>query len=323
APPRSAAVPAPSPGALRARHAGHDFAAAAPGVPPHAVPPLDASPSADMLDYSRLTMTGPDAAEGRGTLRPGSTGTHALVAEHRRRADTVARLARPAHAVDVRVSAGSFDYRFDTAAPADVEADGLWHTVPVSEVPVRTEFEYVCVPAVDQSVFGTVLVTNTSSHALLAGPVDVMVDGDFVLTASLPTLAPGQRQAVGVGVAESVRVARRTHMRESTAGLRGGTTVLDHTVEVGVANRLPYPVVVEVRERVPVSTDKDVRVEEHPAQPPWGEPDRPLGGQESSRVRGARVWRVELESGRTTTLTGGFEIRLPVGKAVVGGNRRN
>ncbi|MFC4033314.1 DUF4139 domain-containing protein [Streptomyces polygonati] len=291
-------------------------------------PLTDAAPAppalaADLLDYARLTMTGPDAAEGRGTLRPGSTGLPPFVGEYRRLADTVARLPRPAHVVDVRASAGSFDYRFDTAAPVDVGADGHWHTVPVGEVRVSTEFEYVCVPSVDPSVFGTVLVTNSSRHALLAGPVDVLIDGDFVLTAALPTLAPGQRQAVGVGVAESVKAARRTHMRESTAGLRGGTTVLDHTVEVELANRLPYPVLVEVRERVPVSADKDVRIEEHAARPPWAEPGQPLDGQEDTYVRGARIWRVALEPGRTTTLTGGFDVRFPVGKAAVGGNRRN
>jgi len=82
-------------------------------------------------------------------------------------------------------------------------------------------------------------------------------------------------------------------------------------------------VVVEVRERVPVSDDKDVRIEERRAQPPWTEPDRPLDGQDGSYTRGARVWRVALEPGRTTTLTAGFDIRLPAGKAVVGGNRRD
>lgn len=306
-----------------ARTFGPQQRSAAPGGSRSDAPPAEPFLSADLLDYARLTMTGPDTPEGRGTLRPGSTGTPALVKKYRLWAGVVARLDRPAHAVDVRVSAGSFDYRFDTAAPVDVEADGMWHTVPVSEVPVSTEFAYVSVPSVDQSVFGTVLVTNTSSHALLAGPVDVMVDGDFVLTAALPTLAPGQRQAVGLGVAESVRVVRRAHMRESTAGMRGGTTVLDHTVEVEVANRLPYPVVVEVRERVPVSMDKDVRIEEHTARPPWSEPGEPLDGRPESYVRGARIWRVALEPGRTATLTGGFEIRFPVGKAAVGGNRRN
>ncbi|MEW1859128.1 DUF4139 domain-containing protein [Streptomyces sp. NPDC088194] len=294
-----------------------------PALAPQPAPPAHLAPAAELLDYASLVMAGPQAPEGRGTLRTAGEGTDAVVTEYRRRAAAVARLARPAHAVDVRLSAGSFDYRFDTAAPADVEADGQWHTVPVSEIPVRTEFEYVCVPAQDTAVFGTVLVTNTSAHPLLAGPADVMVDGDFVRTAALPTLAPGQRQAVGLGVAESVQVARRAHMRESTAGLRGGTTVLDHTVEVEVANRLPYPALVEVRERIPTSADKDVRIEERRADPRWTDPGAPLDGQEGTYVAGARVWRVTLEPGRTATLTGGFEIRLPVGKSVVGGNRRN
>ena len=290
---------------------------------PAAEPVPEVTPAEGMLDYARLVLAGPDAPAGRGTLGQGSAGTDPVVAEYRRRADEVRWLTRPRYAADVRASAGSFDYRFDTATPVDVEADGGWHTVPVCEVRARMESEYVCVPSVDPAVYGTVQVTNASAHALLAGPADVVVDGDFVLTAPLPTLAPGERQAVGTGVVESVQVARRTHMRESTAGLRGGTTVLDHTVEVEVANRLPHPVVVEVRERIPVSTDKDVRIEEHRTATQWTAQDEPPAGHDEPYVRGARAWRVALEPGRMQTLTGGFEIRLPAGKAVVGGNRRN
>jgi hypothetical protein len=188
---------------------------------------------------------------------------------------------------------------------------------------VGVEFGHVCAPCEDPAVFATAEVANTSPHALLAGPVDVMVDGEFVRTAPLPELAPGQRQSVGLGVAESVKAARRAHMRESTAGLRGGTTVLDHTVEIDLANGLPYPVVVQVRERVPVSYDKDVRIEEHKAVPAWTPAAAPVAGQEEDYVAGVRTWHVALEPGGTATLTGGYAIRLPAGKAVVGGNRRN
>ncbi len=324
---RSAAPMAAKAMAVR-RSAAFGAAQEAPGYAPAqdvaAQPPGPASPGADLLDYAALTLAGPDAPDARGTLRPAPAGLGRAGAQQRRRAaDEVGRLPRPAHAVDVRASAGSFDYRFDTAAPADVASDGRWHVVPIGETPVLTESRHVCVPAVDSAVFGTVVLTNTSPHALLAGPVDVMVDGDFALTAALPTLAPGQRQSVGVGVAESVQVARRTRMRESTAGLRGGTTVLDHTVEIEVANRFPYPVSLEVRERVPVSEEKDVRIEEHRAQPAWERAEEPLDGQDGTYVRGARVWRIDLAPGRTATLTGGYEIRVPAGKSVVGGNRRN
>jgi uncharacterized protein DUF4139 len=128
---------------------------------------------------------------------------------------------------------------------------------------------------------------------------------------------------VGLGVTESVKVARVTHMRESTAGLRGGTTVLDHTVEITVGNRLPYPVTVQVRERVPVSHDKDVRIDEHEPRPAWTAATAPVAGQEDAYVSGVRTWNVPLEPGADATLTGGYTIRVPAGKAVVGGNRRN
>ncbi|SEQ38078.1 DUF4139 domain-containing protein [Streptomyces radiopugnans] len=320
--PAAASAPAPlapaSPGGLRA-------AARAAAVSPPSPPPPP-GPAEGMLDYSGLTLAGPDEPGRRGRLRPAPDERGTAVAEHRRRAESVARLARPSHAVDVRQSAGSFHHRYDTAAPVDVAADGAWHTVPVREIPVETVPEYVCVPSVDQTVYGTVLLTNASGHPLPAGPADVVVDGGFVLTTPLPTLAPGECRRVGTGAVESVKAARRTRLRESTAGLRGGTTVLDHTVEVELANRLAHRITVEVRERVPVGTDKEVRIEERPAEPPWTAADGPLDdpdGGDGRHVRGVRIWRVELEPGRTTVLRGGYEVRIPAGKALVGGNRRD
>lgn len=277
-----------------------------------------ALPGADLLDYAGLVLTGADDAVARGRLRPG--GSYDAVAEqYRRRAEMVASLALPAHAARVRESAGSYDYRFDVAAAADVESDGGWHTVPVCAVEVGLEPEFVTVPSVDESVYGTVHVTNASAHALLAGPADVSVGGEFLMTVPLPTLAPGERQRVGVGVVESVQVARRTHMRESTAGLRNQTTVLDHRIEIDVANHLAREITVEVLERVPVSDDKDVKVEEHAADPKWERDTEPRDGHV---VRGARVWRLRLPANSTRTLVGRYEIRIPGGKSVVGGNRR-
>ncbi|WP_101258124.1 DUF4139 domain-containing protein [Streptomyces barkulensis] len=318
-----AAASAPLAPAALAAPAAPGAAAAPPPPSPRPSPP---GPAEGMLDYSGLTLAGPDEPGRRGRLRPAPDELGTAVAEHRRRAESVARLARPAHAADVRQSAGSFHHRYDTAAPVDVAADGAWHTVPVREIPVETVPRYVCVPSVDPTVYGTVLLTNASRHPLPAGPADVVVDGDFVLTAPLPTLAPGERRGMGIGAVESVKAARRTRLRESTAGLRGGTTVLDHAVEVEIANRLAHRITVEVRERVPVSTDKEVRIEERPAEPPWTDPGRPLddeGWGDGRHVRGARIWRVELEPGRTTVLRGGYEVRIPAGKALVGGNRRD
>ncbi|MGW4163614.1 DUF4139 domain-containing protein [Streptomyces sp. NPDC004788] len=289
--------------------------APAPAAPPPAGPP---QPSGAELDYAALELCGPDEpGTRRGRLFPGAP-FDPVAAELRRRAETVAALPLPGHAVRPRESAGSFDHRFDAAARADIPSDGTWHTVTVGEIAVGLRTEYLCVPSVEPTVYATLVLSNASEQALLAGPVEVTVDDDFLLTAALPTLAPGGARRVGLGPAEGIRVVRRTHMNESTAGLRNNTTVLDHRVQVELANRLPRPVTVEVRERVPVSSEPDVRIEERAG---WAAPDDGAGPEQYAP--GTRVWRVDLPAGGTTALEGGYEIRIPAGKALVDGNRRS
>ncbi|MFD4917153.1 DUF4139 domain-containing protein [Streptomyces virginiae] len=328
------AQPARPRAAGRARGGGMGFggapAPAAPAAPGGVAPPAPASapapepvagppqPSGAELDYAALVLCGPDEHVGRRGRLFADSPADPVAAEHRRRAEAVGGLALPGHAVRPRESAGSFDHRFDAAARADIPSDGTWHTVTVGEIPVGLRTEYVCVPSVEQIVYATLVLSNATDQALLAGPVEVTVDEDFLLTAALPTLAPGGVRRVGLGPAEGVRVTRRTNLRESTSGLRNNITVLDHQVHVELANRLAGPVTVEVHERVPVSSDPDVRIEE---RADWTTPEAGAGPEH--HAPGTRVWRVDLPAGGTTALDGGYEIRIPAGKAVVGGNRRS
>ncbi|MFE7644206.1 DUF4139 domain-containing protein [Streptomyces phaeoluteigriseus] len=310
-------------GATRAGRAA--FAAkapAAPGRPASPPPPAPAvgppQPSGAELDYTALVLCGPDEQGARrGRLFPDSS-FDPVAAEYRRRAESVAALPLPGHAVRPRESAGSFDHRFDAAARADIPSDGTWHTVTVAEIPVGLRTEYLCVPSVEPTVYATLVLSNATDQALLAGPVEVTVDDDFLLTASLPTLAPGGVRRVGLGPAEGIRVSRRTNLRESTSGLRNNVTVLDHRVHVELANQLARPVTVEVRELVPVSSEPDVRIEE---RADWTAPEDGAGSEH--HAPGTRVWRVALPAGGTAALDGGYEIRIPAGKALVGGNRRS
>ena len=92
--------------------------------------------------------------------------------------------------------------------------------------------------------------------------------------------------------------------------------MLAHRVHVELANRLAHPVTVEVHEQVPVTSEADVRIDEHAD---WTTPE-----QDADRYTpGTRVWRVDLPGGGETALDGGYDIRVPAAKALVGGNRRS
>ncbi|MFD5840983.1 DUF4139 domain-containing protein [Streptomyces chartreusis] len=301
--------------------------AARPAIPPAAPPPPPPSapvqsgpprPSGAELDYAGLELSGADEPDGRrGRLFPRAPHDPVAV-EHRRRAEAVAALPLPGHAVRPRESAGSFDHRYDAVARADIPSDGTWHTVTVTEIPVGLRTEYLCVPSVEQTVYATLVLSNATDQALLAGPVDVTSDDDFLTTAALPTLAPGGVRRMGLGPAEGIRVTRRTNLRESTSGLRNNTTVLAHQIHVELSNRLAQAVTVEVHEQVPVTSEPDVRIDE---RADWTTPEQ--DGGPDRHAPGTRVWRVDLPAGSSASLDGSYDIRIPAAKAVVGGNRRS
>lgn len=284
-----------------------------------------------LLDYGNLYMPPPHDGRGRLQPQPGD-GIAMLAAMHvevnvvmttvmavTQRAARVESLPLPprAHAP----SGGSFDYRYDCGTRVDVPSKGEWTLVAVANADVGLTPEYACVPSVEPLVYRTLKLHNRSTHALLRGPVDITLGDEFLLTADLPHLAPGEKGArLGLGVEEAIKVARKTHFKETTGGLLGGSTVLPHDVEIEVNNRLGFDAPLEVRERVPISLDEEVKIEEAKVEPAW---EKDEGLRDGVSVRGARAWRVTVPAGQKMTLSAQYVVRIPSGKMVVGGNRRS
>jgi uncharacterized protein (TIGR02231 family) len=291
----------------------------------------------DLLDYNHLELAAADQPGLRGRLQPQpayltqelialaaihvQVDVTAFIAWHERTAASVQHVAPPAWAVPPRESTPHFDYRFDVESRAEVPSDGTWHTLPVFSAPVGLTAEYVCVPSMEPRAFRTVKVENRTPHALLAGPVDVTLGDEFLMTSPLPTLVPGAVQRLGLGVEESLKVSRNTRFEEVSGGMFGGVTVLAHHVSIELANRLKQPVTVEVHERVPAVplSEKDVKVEEQEVLPPWHK--RPLLPEETP-VEGERTWRVTLKPGEKQALNATWAVRIPSNKMLQGGNRR-
>jgi uncharacterized protein (TIGR02231 family) len=299
--------------------------------------PAELEPAVDLLDYASLELGAAREPETRGRLHPQREalpreqlvvlGVHlhvdvfALLASSEQEAEALQQVEPPAWCVPPDHSTPHFDYRFDVEARVEVPSDGRWHTVPVFSAPVGLSAEYVCVPSVEPHVFRTVKVENRTPHALLAGPVDVTLGDEFLMTSPLPTLVPGATQRLGLGVEEALKVSRNTRFDELSGGMFNNNSTLMHHVRVELANRTSQRVTVEVLERVPAvpPSEKDIKVEESEVQPAWSKRTPPPG---ETPVEGERVWRVTLKPGETQALSAAWSVRIPSNKTLVGGNRR-
>jgi hypothetical protein len=305
--------------------------ALAPGEPPApTVAPLEPSPAGALLDYGSLRLGAPND-DRRGSLwlpdtlararESGGDGEAILAALARASAHEaeLARLAAPAGHTYPEALVG-FDFQYDAATRADVPSDGAFHTLAVTEAEGPATLVHVTVPREEPSAYRVLELSCPLEGAVLRGPVDVYLDGSLAVSASLaPTPAGGALQ-VGMGVDESIKVARNVRFREESAGLMGGSTSLVHELEIELRNNSAAAARVEVRERLPVLQKGEEEIELRPGRtsPPWQDLV-----QEDPPLDGGKRWIVELASGQQLTLAAEYAIRISAKNELVGGNRRD
>lgn len=257
---------------------------------------------------------------GRTGLVVGGDARQAL-AEAAQRAESAAAVALPRGASPLRDDRTSFDYAYAADAPVDVPSDGAYHSVPVTTAALASDVAFVVVPREDTNVFRVATLRHTGNTPFLAGPVEVYVGDEYVLTTELPTVPGGGQFQLGLGVEQAIKCARNARYSESRSGDKVvATHELRHTLEIELANHLDRDVQCEVRERIPQpAANAEVVVEEGRVVPAWSnysqsERGRPLAG--------GRRWKVSVAPGARVKLTAEYVVKIYANNEIAGGNRR-
>ncbi len=290
----------------------------APGAGPKPAEPPGIEPGEDWLDFDTLVLGDPEDRGRRGRIgrdiRP-SFGAQARTARGR-----IDGLGDPPHARDPLSTRGRFDHRYDAEGTVDVPSNARPHrvTVAAAEAPAKPRFRTV--PREGAEVFRETELKNPFDAPLLAGPVEVFVDGALSTTSSISAVDRGGSIRLGLGVEDRLRVARNVRAEESSAGLLGGTTAVDHEVTIDLSSALGHPATVEVIDRLPITDDKDVEVTPGPSKPAAEKYDQTERGL---AVRGGLRWQVLVPPGGKARVDFSYQIRLPAKNEIVGGNRRD
>ncbi|WP_211194740.1 DUF4139 domain-containing protein, partial [Pyxidicoccus fallax] len=246
----------------------------------------------------------------------------AAVAEAEIRAQHMASAPLPGGAADVRNTSSRFDFSYTAEATVDVPSDGVFHSVALGSRTGDASVLYVAVPREDSNVYRQAEVQNPLPAPMLAGPAEVYVGGEYVLSTTLPTVAPRGNFKLGLGVEQAIRCARNTRFSEQRSGSKiVATTELWHDVIIDLANNLDRDITCEVRERIPQpAPDAEVVVEEGAVTPAW-EPytQQERGGR---TLEGGRRWRLTVPAHHTQQLSARYVVKLYANNELEGGNRR-
>ncbi len=295
------------------------------------------APAMEVVVYGSLRLSGPESGA-RGSLTSvdrrqafieslahlhlvATFDVLALVERAESQGQEIYSARAPEGSSDVRAEAGWYDYVYGTDATVDVPSDGTFHSVPVNTRSASSDVLYVVVPREDPQVYRQALVRNPLASPLLPGPVEVSVGGEYVLTTTLPSVAPGGDFKLSLGVEQGIKVARNARYLEQRSGDKVvATNELIHDLELEVVNNLERAAKCEVRERVPQpAAEAEVVVEEGGINPPW---EAYKQEERGTVIEGGRRWVFTVNPGATQKLAAQYRVKLYANNELVGGNRR-
>lgn len=181
-----------------------------------------------------------------------------------------------------------------------VRSDGRSVRIRIGQVELPSTPRIVAAPELSLSASHTVELANNGKQPLLPGPVGLFNGGAFLGTTDIPFVAEGEKFIVLMGVADRIKLARTIDRRNSSLVSGGDRKRLQVAFDVSVENLGTEPAQVLLRDRVPVSENKEVRVSSVDIEP-TGKPDD----------KGLLAWNLTLGAGEKRAFRIAYVLEYP------------
>ena len=197
---------------------------------------------------------------------------------------------------------------YNLPSKISVKSDKSEHKFPISSQILPAEFEYSSYPRVSPFAYLGSRVTNSKGLQLLAGRVNIFLEGDFVGFSSISNIAPSEEFDMYLGIDENVKVKRELLEKKVDetliAGIPSRTKRTAFKYKLTVENYKSKKIKVKLFEAIPVSEDDRIKIKIdeinlEPAVKDWE--DR----------KGVWLWELELDPQQKQEIFYTFTVEHP------------
>lgn len=188
---------------------------------------------------------------------------------------------------------------FKIAVSSSIPSDNSPQRVPVTSAALKAVPEYLTVPKRQTAAFLTSKVANSSDFPLLAGAMNVFLDGTFVATSGLRTVMSGEKFDLALGVDDGIAVKhKRVQKFTEDTGLTNSGKRITYEYLLTVQNNKKTAERVIVADQVPLSRNERIVVK--------------LLSPDAKEVKptdeGTLKWTLDLKPGEKRELTVKFTV---------------
>jgi hypothetical protein len=188
----------------------------------------------------------------------------------------------------------------------NLETDGKTTTIAIKKIEIPTSFEYFSIPKVDPSAFLTAKIINWQDYDLQPGETNLYFEGTFLGKTYLDVSAANDTLSVAIGKDNNIHVTRKLIKEYSSHKFIGSNRTDSRTYEITVLNTRKVPVNIDVQDQVPVSTTKEISIDDINAP-----------GADLDKQTGIANWKLTLAAGQEKKLQLSYNVKYPKDRKVV------
>lgn len=204
--------------------------------------------------------------------------------------------------VTATIEAAATSASFKVGVASTIPSDNSPQKVPITAATLKAAPEYLTVPKRQTAAFLTSKVVNSSEFPLLAGAMNVFLDGTFVATSGLRTVMAGEKFDLALGVDDGIAVKhKRVQKFTEDTGLTNSGKRITYEYLLTIQNNKRTAERVVVADQVPLSRNEKVVVK---LLSPDARDVKPTN-------EGTLKWTLDLKPGEKRELTVKFTVEHP------------
>lgn len=194
---------------------------------------------------------------------------------------------------------------FKITKPYSIPASETVTVITIDQFEVPAAYEYFTAPLLNQNVFLTAKIKDWEKFDLLPGEANIYFEGSYAGKTFMDPLQSTEELPVSLGVDPGVIVERKQIENLKAKSFLGGTRIVSKNYELTVRNNKQTDVDIVIMDRIPVSQNKEIKVEEIKT-----------GGAEYDDKKGLLTWKLNLKAKESVKKQLGYEIKYPKQKKI-------
>jgi len=211
----------------------------------------------------------------------------------------------------------------DLTATGDVKQQGITNTsfkitkpysilsteevtvIAIDRFDAPAEYEFFTAPLLNANVFLTAKLKDWEKFDLLPGEANVYFEGSYAGKTFLDPMQTTEELTISLGVDPSVIVERKQIDDLKAKSFLGTTRIINKNYEISVRNNKATAINLVLMDRIPVSQNKEIKVEEVTT-----------GGAEYDEKKGLLTWKLNLKAKESVKKQLSYQVKYPKARKV-------